>query len=66
MVIVDDETAMMALGLREKYGYSYYDGLILASAVESECQYLFTEDMADGQKIWDILTIKNIFASDKL
>jgi predicted nucleic acid-binding protein len=65
LVIVDDTTVMMALGLHEKYGYSFYDSLILASAVESECQYLFTEDMADGQKIRDVLTIKNIFACEE-
>ena len=61
IAIVDDTTVMTALRYHEKYGYSYYDSLMLASALESGCQYLFSEDMADGQEIEKRLIIKNIF-----
>ncbi|GHU79371.1 DNA-binding protein [Clostridia bacterium] len=62
---VDEDTVMEALGLHEKYGYSYYDCLILASALSSGCEVVFSEDMADGQVIEGSLTIKNIFAPEK-
>jgi len=47
--------------LREKYSISYWDSLIVAAALESNCQYLISEDMQHGQKITN-LTIRNIFA----
>jgi len=39
------------LDLKEIYGYSYYDSLILAAAVLSDCDYIFSEDLQDGQII---------------
>ena len=66
LILIDDATVEMALDFNEKYGYSYYDCLMLASALESGCQYLFSEDMADGQKIESSLIIKNIFNNESL
>ena len=67
LVIVDDATTMSALELHERYGYSYYDSLIAVSALESDCQYLLTEDMSDGQiiegSLQGSLTVKNIFTN---
>ena len=65
LLAVDDITIVKALDIHEKYGYAYYDSLIIASALEHDCQYLLTEDMADGQLIDGRLTIKNIFAHEK-
>jgi predicted nucleic acid-binding protein len=59
--IVTAETIESALMLKERYHYSYYDSLILASALECECNYLFSEDMSDGQIIENRLEIVNIF-----
>jgi len=53
-----------ALGVHEKYGYAYYDSLIIATALENDCLYLLSEDMADGQVIDGRLTIKNIFVHE--
>ena len=64
LIVVDDETVTTALDCHEKYGYAYYDSLMLASALESGCQYLLSEDMADGQEIEGSLTIKSIFTED--
>jgi predicted nucleic acid-binding protein len=58
---VNDITVIKALDIHGKYGYAYYDSLIIASALEGNCQYLLSEDMADGQLIEGKLTIKNIF-----
>jgi predicted nucleic acid-binding protein len=34
--------------IRKKYAYSYWDSLILASALENTCSILYTEDMQNG------------------
>ena len=50
-----------ALDIRERYGFSYFDCLMLASALEGTCRIIFTEDMRDGQIIEKTLTITNPF-----
>jgi len=44
-----------------KYGYSMFDGLIAASALEADCDTLYSEDLQDGQVIEGRLTIRNPF-----
>ena len=61
---MDEETVRKALEIHGRYGYSYYDCLILASALASGCEYLFSEDMSDGQIIHEKLEIVNIFSRD--
>jgi predicted nucleic acid-binding protein len=46
--------------LREEHGYSFYDSLIVAAALELGCSTLLSEDMQDGQVIRG-LTIRNPF-----
>lgn len=58
---VDGTTVDKALGIHERYGYSFYDSVIVASALESGCDYLFSEDMRSGQTIQGT-TIVNIFS----
>ncbi len=43
MKIVTWTTIDRALGISEIYQYSYFDSLILASALEYQCQFLYTE-----------------------
>ena len=45
-----------------KYGYSMFDGLIAASALEAECGTLYSEDLQDGQVIEGRVTVRNPFA----
>jgi predicted nucleic acid-binding protein len=59
---VDVETIEHALFLQSRYGYSYYDSVILASALDCSCEYLFSEDFQDNQIIENTLTIKNVLA----
>lgn len=47
--------------LREKYHYSVYDSLILASAIESDCTILYSEDFHHNQQIENKLRIINPF-----
>jgi predicted nucleic acid-binding protein len=50
-----------ALSLNTKYGYAYYDCLVLASAIISDCKYLYSEDMQHNQYIDGELKIINPF-----
>ena len=49
-----------ALEIMDQWWYSFYDSLIIASAVQADCALLYTEDMQHGQKIMN-LTINNPF-----
>jgi predicted nucleic acid-binding protein len=49
-----------ALVLAERYAYQIYDALHLASALESGCSVMYTEDLQHGQQI-EGLTIRNPF-----
>lgn len=52
-----------ALTLAGQTGYSFYDALIIASALDAGCDALLTEDMHDGQLIAGRLRIRNPFAA---
>jgi predicted nucleic acid-binding protein len=54
-------THEQALHIAERYGYQVYDARIIASALEANCDILYSEDMHHGQTI-DRLTIRNPFA----
>jgi predicted nucleic acid-binding protein len=62
---IETEHIGHALKIHKKYGYGYFDCLIIASALNAHCKYLLTEDMADGQIIDGALTIVNIYAQKK-
>jgi predicted nucleic acid-binding protein len=51
-----------ALRVTSQFGYSWYDSLIIASAISGECETLYSEDFQDGQRIAN-LTISNPFLS---
>jgi predicted nucleic acid-binding protein len=50
------------LRIAQRYNYRVYDSLMIASAIESGCSTLLSEDMQDGQIIGS-LTIRNPFAA---
>ncbi len=52
-------TIKKSWNLRKQYNLSYWDSLIVASALETECGVLYTEDMQDERVINNTLTIKN-------
>jgi len=55
------KTIQYAWGIREQYKYSYWDSLIVASALENNCSILYTEDFQNGQIIEKKLKIINPF-----
>jgi predicted nucleic acid-binding protein len=58
---VTSRTIEQALLLGERYGYSYFDCLMLASSLEQSCLILYSEDMQHGQIIEGSMRIVNPF-----
>lgn len=63
LVSVQSSQALFAqaLLLSEKNHLSWYDSLIVAAALESQCTILYSEDLQDGRRFGD-LQIKNPFS----
>jgi predicted nucleic acid-binding protein len=59
--ILSPRTVSLAIDLAEKYRYTYFDSLLLASALESNCDSLYSEDLQHGQIIEKCLRIINPF-----
>jgi len=64
ILMIGRGTITTALFLKDQYGYSYYDCLMLASALESNCDAIITEDMNSGQVISSRLRIENPFTAN--
>jgi predicted nucleic acid-binding protein len=54
-------TSQMALSLRERLNYSYYDLLIISSSIEGGCTKLISNDLQHDHQISDTLKIINPF-----
>ena len=54
--------SLYARGLRlhGQFGFSFYDSLIVAAALEAGCSRLYSEDLHHGQQV-ERLTIQNPF-----
>lgn len=58
---VDIAQVRLAWMLSERYGFSHYDSLIIASALAADCSTLYSEDLQHGQRIENRLVITNPF-----
>ncbi len=58
---IDQTVIQKALVLAEKYRYSYFDSLMLASALEAECAILYSEDLHHNHVIEKMCRIINPF-----
>jgi len=56
------DTVKLAFYIKEKYHYSWWDSLVLASALEHDCKIIYSEDMQHEQVIENTLEIVNPFA----
>ena len=61
VVYVYTSTINIAFNLSLKYGFSYWDSMIVATALENNCEVLYTEDMQHGLLVEKTLLIKNPF-----
>ena len=61
VMLIRRKTINQAVDIKSQYGYSFYDCLMLSSALEANCEVILTEDMQDGQVIESTLKIVNPF-----
>lgn len=59
VVDIDTSKVLQAMELNIRYGYSYWDSLIIATALQSDCSILYSEDMQHDQLIESKLRIIN-------
>jgi len=57
----NEQTILKAAKVAANYKFSFYDSLIISSALECNCSILYSEDMNANQVIDDKLTIINPF-----
>lgn len=62
---ISEITVTVARGIFRRYRFSWWDCLLLASAIELGCTHFLSEDLQDGQQI-DTLTIVDPFAHSPL
>ena len=58
---LDLATHESAMRLSQRFGFSIYDALIVAAALQADCSVLWSEDMQDGLVVEGRLRIANPF-----
>jgi len=58
---IGKSSVLKAVDIYLRYRYSYYDSLIIASALENNCAVLYTEDMCYNQLVENRMKIINPF-----
>jgi predicted nucleic acid-binding protein len=58
---VEEQTIRRGLKVRAQYGFSWWDSLIVAAALEFGYTSLYSEDLQDGQEIDRRLRIETLF-----
>lgn len=53
-----------ALRIQQHYRYSFFDSLVIATAIRSNCALLYSEDMQHHQLIEDSVEIRNPFVRE--
>ena len=61
VIPIDKEIVKKAVELKLRYGYSYWDSVILASALICQCAICYSEDLQHSQLIDERLKILNPF-----
>jgi len=59
--LITMSTIEVALNIQDRYKFSWYDSLIISSALDAGCNTLYSEDMQNGQLIEGRLKIINPF-----
>ncbi len=61
VVPLSQDSLIQASELREQHGFSFWDGLIVVSALRSGASILYSEDMQDGLVVSEQIEIVNPF-----
>jgi predicted nucleic acid-binding protein len=59
---VETSTVLQAIEVNIRYGYSYWDSLVISTALQSNCHTLYSEDMQHNQLIEGKLRVVNPLA----
>ena len=49
--VIDLQVMERAWTVQDRFGFSWWDALIVAAALAGSCRYLLTEDLQDGQEV---------------
>lgn len=61
---LDEVCITRGITINITYQFSYWDSLIIAAALESDCSILYSEDLQHSQVIEKTLTVVNPFLND--
>ncbi len=59
---LSQDILLKASKIRNNHGFSFWDSIVASSALDCDADYLLSEDMQDGFKLENKLTIVNPFA----
>ena len=59
---LDAKTTQRAFGVEDETGYSWWDSLMLAAALQADCRLFVSEDLQDGREVSGLL-IANPFSA---
>lgn len=60
IIVNDDKSILRAIDVHEQHGYSFWDAMIIESAIRGRCETLLSEDLSDGHMIEGV-RIRNPF-----
>jgi predicted nucleic acid-binding protein len=60
VVLINGDSILDAIVISDRYRYSFWDAMIIESAIRGGAKILMTEDLPNGQEISEV-TIKNPF-----
>ena len=60
--MMDEVLLLEASSIRQRYNISFWDSMLVSTAIQSQCSIFYTEDMRHGLIVNDVLTIVNPFA----
>ncbi|MDE1991818.1 MAG: PIN domain-containing protein [Rhizobiaceae bacterium] len=61
IVPIDEKMTLAALVLAERYKFPFYDALMVAAALEANCERFYSEDLHHGLLVEMHLTVTNPF-----
>ena len=64
VVINDGDIILDAIEIQTEYGYSFWDSMIITSAIKGGADLLFTEDLTDGHSIKGVAVVNPFIVRD--
>ncbi len=61
VLILNEQNTLHALTLMQTYSFSFYDALIVSTAVGSSCKFIYSEDLHHNLNVENRLLIQNPF-----